>query len=291
MFDVINYKKEKTMKKVLSILLSTIVLCLTGCSAKTPERTAELPQAAYLIDDAIIDEVCTTLENSGLKNTDVYKEWAKDFSDTSAKKTELPKNWLKLGDLKGDLYSCADYWEKSHNYSDANCRMTAMLLMGDLLRVDKPEKEYNGTYLMMDVDAIDNAERYSILKERKANFTTLFGEIPIPQSGLSEALPQNWKKHSISFTSENVSLISVVIEDTMSKTAFVGHAGLLIDEGSHLLFVEKLAFEQPYQATKFNNADELVKMLSSRPEYAAEDGKEPSVICRNDKVIGKIINN
>ncbi len=279
------------MKKVLSILLATTVICLTGCSAKTPEKAAELPQAAYLIDDAIIDEVCTALENSGLKNTDVYKEWAKDFSDTSAKKTELPKNWLKLGDLKGDLYACADYWEKSHNYSDANCRMTAMLLMGDLLRVDKPEKEYNGTYLMMDVDAIENTDKYSILKSREADFTTLFGEMPIPQSGLADALPQNWEKHGISFNSEKVSLISIVIEDTMSPVVFVGHTGLLIDEGQYLLFVEKLAFEQPYQVTKFNNTDELIAMLSSRPEYAAEDGKEPSVICRNDKVIGKIINN
>lgn len=276
------------MRKVLSILLATIVLFLTGCSAKTPERTAELPQAAYLIDDAIIDEVCTTLENSGLKNTDVYKEWAKDFSDTSAKKTELPKNWLKLGDLKGDLYSCADYWEKSHNYSDVNCRMTAMLLMGDLLRIDNPEKTYSGTYLMMDADAIENVAEYSVLKERELDFTTLFGEMPIPESGLADALPQSWQKHGIRLNSEKVSLISVVIEDTISSVAFVGHAGLLINEDDYLLFVEKLAFEQPYQATKLNNTEELIAMLSARPEYAAEDGKEPSVICRNDIAIGRI---
>lgn len=278
------------MKRVISIILAVMLICLTACSSKTQNNTEQLPLATYMIDEGIIEDICSALENNGLNNTDIYKKWVKDFSDTSAKKTKLTKSWVKPSELKDDLYSCADYWEKSHNYSDANCRMTAMLLMGDLLRVDKPEKEYHGTYLMMDVDAIDNAERYSILKERKADFTTLFGEIPIPQSGLSEALPQNWKKHGISFNCENVSLISVVIEDTMSKTAFVGHAGLLIDEGSHLLFVEKLAFEQPYQATRFNNTDELVKMLSSRPEYAAEDGKEPSVICRNDKVIGKIIN-
>ena len=162
--------------------------------------------------------------------------------------------------------------------------------MGDLLKVDKSEKEYKGTYLMMDVDAIDNADRYSILKSRKYDFTTLFGEMPIPQSGLAESLPQNWKKHGISFNCENVSLISVVIEDTMDHIAFVGHTGLLIDKGEYKLFVEKLAFEQPYQVTRFNNTDELVAMLSSRPEYAAEEGKEPSVIFLNDKAIGKVIN-
>ena len=278
------------MKKLFSIFLAVTILCLTGCSAKAPEQTAQLPQASYMIEDVIIEEVCTALEKNGLKNTDIYKEWVKDFAVTSTKNTELPKDWVKLSELNGDLYTCADYWEKSHNYSDANCRITAMLLMGDLLKIDNPDKEYGGTYLMMDTDAIENAERYSILKDREADFTTLFGEMPIPQSGLADALPQSWEEHGISFNAENVSLISVVMEDTMSHTAFVGHTGLLIDEGEYLLFVEKLAFEQPYQATKFNNTYELVTMLSARTEYSAEEGKEPSVICRNDKVIGKINN-
>ena len=276
------------MKKAILILIVVIAICMTACSAKTPKANAQLPQATYLIDDGIIDEICTTLEKSGLKNTDVYKTWVKDFSDTSAKKTDLTKQWTKLTELKGDLYSCADYWEKSHNYSDANCRMTAMLLMGDLIKVDNPKKDYDGTYLMMDIDAIENADRYKILKDREADFTTLFGEMKIPESGISDALPQNWKEHGIHFDTDKTSLISVVIEDTMSPVAFVGHTGLLIDEGDYLLFVEKIAFEQPYQVTKFNNIDELVAMLSTRPEYTAEEGKEPSVICQNDKVIGKI---
>ncbi len=276
------------MKRIVSILLAATLLCLAGCAAKTPDRPSRLPQAAYLIDDGVIDEVCAALIKNGLKNTDVYGAWVQDFSDTSAKKTKLPKQWAAPGELGGDLYACADYWEKTHDYSDADCRMTAMLLMGDLLTVDKPAKTYDGTYLMMDVDAIENADRYALLKEREADFTTLFGEMPIPESGLADALPQNWKTHGIRFDSATVSLISVVMEDTMSRTAFVGHAGLLLDEGDHLLFVEKLAFEQPYQATVLNDTDELVELLAARPEYAAEEGKEPSAICRNDTVIGNV---
>ena len=276
------------MKKATSFLLVVIVMCLTGCSEKTTPVSVQLPQGAYLIDDTIIDEVCATLEKNGLKNINTYKAWVKDFSDTSAKNTKLPRLWIALSELEGDLYACADGWERAHDDSDANCRMTAMLLMDDLLKIDHPQKAYEGTYLMMDMDAIENTDRYSILKKRKSDFTTLFGEMPIPESGLEDALPQNWKKHGICLDSKNVSLISVVIEDTMSPVAFVGHAGLLIEEGSHLLFVEKLAFEQPYQVTKFNNTDELVAMLSSRQDYAAEEGKEQSVICQNDRVIGRI---
>lgn len=280
------------MKKMICILLTIVAVGLLACCGNTQSLTVPLPQAAYLIDDGIIDEVCSALVKSGLNNTDLYKEWVKDFSDNAAKKTELPRQWVALNELKSDLYACADYWESSHSYSDANCRMTAMLLIGDLLRVDNPEKEYDGTYLMMDIDAVENETKYSVLKKREVDFITLFGETEIPAGGLSNALPQNWKKHGIHFDSKTVSLICVVMEDTLSPTAFVGHAGLLIDEGDYLLFLEKLAFEQPYQATKLRHINDLVALLSSRPEYAAEDGKEPSVICRNDEVIGKIeVNN
>ena len=277
------------MKKTVCFLLAILVVTLTSCNKKTPAAGAGLPQAAYLIDGEMIDEICGALQKNSLNNVDVYKEWVKDFAGTCAEKTDLPKQWVKLVDLRGDTFACADRWEKTHDYPDADCRMTAMLLMGDLLKVDHPKQAYDGTYLMMDVDAIENTDKYRMIRERETDFTTLFGEIPIPDAGIAQALPQNWEEHGISFNSESASLISVVMEDTMSPTAFVGHAGILINEGNSLLFIEKLAFEQPYQVTRLNNSDELIKMLSSRPEYAAEDGKEPSVICRNDEVIGRIL--
>lgn len=276
------------MKKIPCFLLAILAVMLTACNKKTPAAGAGLPQAAYLIDGELIDEICGVLQKNGLSNTDIYKEWVMDFAGTSAEKTDLPKQWVKLADLRGDTFACADHWEKTHDYPDADCRMTAMLLMGDLLKVDRPKKSYDGTYLMMDVDAIENTDKYRMIRERETDFTTLFGEIPIPDAGIAQALPQNWEEHGISFNSENASLISVVMEDTMSPTAFVGHAGILLDEGDSLLFIEKLAFEQPYQVTRLRNTDELIKMLSARPEYAAEDGKEPSVICRNNAVIGRI---
>ena len=277
------------MKKTVCFLLAILTVALTACNKIAPAASDELPQAAYLIDEAIIDNICVSLQKNGLHNVDVFKVWVKDFAGTSAEKTDLPKQWVKLADLRGDTFACADRWEETHDYPDADCRMTAMLLMGDLLKVDRPKKSYDGTYLMMDVDAIENADKYRMIQERETDFTTLFGEIPIPDAGIAQALPQNWEEHGISFNSESASLISVVMEDTMSPTAFVGHAGILLDEGDSLLFIEKLAFEQPYQVTRLRNTDELIKMLSARPEYAAEDGKEPSVICRNNAVIGRII--
>ena len=141
---------------------------------------------------------------------------------------------------------------------------------------------------MMDLDAIENNKRYSVLKKREKDFITIFGEMKIPKQGLSEALKNKWKKHKIRLDSENTSLISIVMEDPLSKKAFVGHSGLLIDKGGYFLFVEKLAFEQPYQVTKLKTFNQLTELLSSREEYSSGDNEEPAVICINDNVIGRI---
>ena len=44
------------------------------------------------------------------------------------------------------------------DYSDTDCRMTAFLLLDGLLHAESTEADYNGTYLMFDTEAIDNAD-------------------------------------------------------------------------------------------------------------------------------------
>lgn len=248
----------------------------------------KLPLSNYLIDKKAIKETNVSLIKSGLRNTKVFKKWTEDFAYAVRRKKDLSTDWRAPKKLKGNLYDCADYWEKTYNFSDVNCRMTSMLLMGDLLKVGKQKKSYNGTFLMMDLDAIENYKRYSVLKKREKDFITAFGEMKIPKQGLSKALENKWEKYKIKLNSKNVSLISVVMEDTLSKKAFIGHSGLLINKDGYFLFVEKRAFEQPYQVTKVRTVDRLVKILSSRKEYAAGNDEEPSVICMNDKMIGRI---
>ena len=252
------------------------------------EKIEELPLSSYLTDKKAINETTLSMNKSGLQNTKVFKKWTEDFAYAVRKKKDLSKEWRAPDKLKGDLYDCADYWERTYKFPDNNCRMTSMLLMGDMIKVGKQKRNYKGTFLMMDLDAIENNKRYSVLKKREKDFITIFGEMKIPKQGLSEALKNKWKKHKIRLDSENTSLISIVMEDPLSKKAFVGHSGLLIDKGGYFLFVEKLAFEQPYQVTKLKTFNQLTELLSSREEYSSGDNEEPAVICINDNVIGRI---
>lgn len=69
---------------------------------------------------------------------------------------------------------------------------------------------------------------------------------------------------------------------------FVGHTGVLIKYSDYYLFVEKIAFEQPYQATKVNNMDELLSILSLRPEYFGEEKEAGPFVYNNGDYVGTL---
>ena len=277
-------------RKILLIGAVMLMLLLTaGCGGTAqPGNTETLPSATHMADASSVDEVCALLKDAGLENTDVFREWVVDFSETAGKKAHLAGDWLPPEELAPDTAACADGWESRYDYSDADCRMTAFLLLGDSLQVDRPEKTYTGTYLMFDLDAIDRTKKYASLKARRNQFFTLFGDKSPLTGALEEHFPALWKQHGIRLQNDRVSLISIVLYDPYDKTLFVGHTGILVDCGDSLLFVEKIAFEQPYQATKFRSAEELLQMLSRRQEYFGEDGESGPFVYQNDRYLGTL---
>lgn len=280
------------MKKILSaILLSATVLAtaavFTACGSLSTSSQTEsnsLPSATNLGGSQTVAEVTESLKTAELSNTDLFKEWAIDFAETAGNAAGIRDAWSSPDDLSYDLAKGMDGWEKKHDYSDTDCRMTAFLLLDGILQSESVEKDYTGTYLMFDLDAIDNVSRYASLKARRELFTTVFGDKPVPDGTSPEDVFANvWKTYGIQVNNENVSLLSVVIYDPDFKTAFVGHTGVLIDRGDDLLFIEKIAFEQPYQATRVNNLEELLVVLGKRPEYFGEAGQPgPSIFINGD---------
>lgn len=194
--------------------------------------------------------------------------------------------------MKADVGSCMDGWEQNHDYSDADCRMTAFLLLDGILRAESTEENYEGTYLMFDTEAIDNVDRYSILKEKRDMFTTLYGEKSVTDDKHPEAaFSDSWKQYGFTVDSDRISLLSIVIHDPYSYVVFVGHTGILIKYSDSYLFVEKIAFEQPYQATKVHTMDELLSILSLRPEYFGEEGEAGPFVYNNGEYVGTLKKN
>ena len=202
---------------VLSLLMVLVLTALAACSSGKGK-----PLESGDITKENVSQVCEILNEAGLSNVDVFEKWVKDSASGASE---------KASEMSG--------------FTDADCRMTVMLLAGELIKYDSVEEDYNGTYLMFDMDAIENKDEYSILKEKKQLFTTMFGEMAISKNGFAETLPENWSKHGINVESDKCSVISILFKAYEEEAAFVGHTGILIDcrniesVDSNYLFVEK----------------------------------------------------
>ena len=278
----------KNKVKSIAVLL-VFAMILSACKGTKPAENTKIPAATYMGGDNTLAEVKKELDAAGVSHVDTFEEWVSDFANTAGKKAKLEDTWSEPDKLNADISKCMDGWEDNHDFSDADCRMTAFLLLDGLLKADSTEENYQGTYLMFDTEAIDSVERYALLRENKDMFTTLFGEKSIvdethPETTFSDA----WNHYGYRIDSDQISLISVVIQDPYENVVFVGHTGILIKCDGYDLFVEKIAFEQPYQVTKVNSMDELLTMLSARPEYFGEEGEAGPFVYNNGEYVGTL---
>lgn len=281
-------KTGAAVKLSAVIVISSMML---GACAKTVQNQ-EIPAATYMGGNDTITGVCKDLDSAGASHVDTFQEWVADFADSAGKNAQLQDAWSDPKELKADVGSCMDGWEQNHDYSDADCRMTAFLLLDGILRAESTEENYEGTYLMFDTEAIDNVDRYSILKEKRDMFTTLYGEKSVTDDKHPEAaFSDSWEQYGFTVDSDRISLLSIVIHDPYSDVVFVGHTGILIKYSDSYLFVEKIAFEQPYQATKVHTMDELLSILSLRPEYFGEEGEAGPFVYNNGEYVGTLKKN
>ena len=285
-------KRQNKIKTTMRLSAAMVFLSMLLCACTEASQNQEMPAATYMGGKDTIAGICEELESAGASHVDTFREWTTDFADTAGKNAGLEDSWSDPGKMKADIGKCMDGWEQDHDYSDADCRMTAFLLLDGVLRAESTEDSYEGTYLMFDTEAIDNVDRYESIKENKNMFTTLYGEKSVTDGSRPEnTFSDSWKYYGFQVDSDRLSLLSIVIYDPYSDVVFVGHTGVLIKYSDYYLFIEKIAFEQPYQATRVNNMDELLDIMSLRPEYFGEEGEAGPFVYCNGEYLGTLKKN
>jgi len=289
-----NKRMNKKKRNILLILICFILMAMPGCGSNnvddaTDARTA-MPAVTNMAGSKTSAEVCDYLATAGLSNVGTFSDWVLDFAGSAGDDAGLSDKWMQPGANSPDLAACANGWEKHHDYSDADCRMTAMLLLDGLITAEKTDSDYTGTYLMFDLDAIENADRYEVIRKDLDLFTTLFGDrTPGENEDPSEVFGNMWSDYGFRISNENTSLVSIVIYDPDFNQTFTGHTGVLIKQAEDIyLYVEKLAFEQPYQAILVSDTDQLFKLLAGREEYYGSEGEASPYIYVNGDYIGEL---
>ena len=265
---------KRLSKKTIIIALCAMLVILGVLIAIVVRQGSNNPygkEVASLITEDEVSNIGDVLRAAGLSNVDLFETWVYEYLEN------------KGNDFQSDAYS------------DADCRLTTMLLAEQQISC-KDAQAYQGDYLMIDVDKLKNDSSFVLLSDNINDFTTIFGEMPIPAGGFKDALPENWKKHDIVFNNDNCKIVNLVFQTMDTNEAFVGHTGILVDcrelsgveVNSNYLFVEKLAFNDAFMATELNDPSDLIDIFSQRDDYKTEEGEAKPIIYLNDEFLGEL---
>lgn len=278
------------MKVKALIILTSCLLLLTACNKinlknnSTPQEKEEI-QMSNMNSEKTLSYVKDSLKGI-IKNENAEKfiELVRDYNDS------ISTNLLSA-DFSNNLYP--DYEigkiikerdKINHKYLNTNCRINTFLLLKDSISLKK-NVDIDDSMLFMDIDIIEKTKLFNADETNK--FRQLFQRVKTIKS----KNPKKQAKIMSDFLSnfnfpKNVKMISVVIHDNLDGDyLFIGHVGVLVPIEKGYLFLEKISFEEPYQAIKFLDKKSCFKYLKNKFKDYTDPEVCPPFIMENDKYV------
>lgn len=257
------------MKVKALIILTSCLLLLTACNKinlknnSRPQEKEEI-QMSNMNSEKTLSYVKDSLKGM-IKNENAEKfiELVRDYNDS------ISTNLLSA-DFSNNLYPDYDIGKIikerdkiNHKYLNTNCRINTFLLLKDSISLKK-NVDIDDSMLFMDIDIIEKTKLFN--KDETNKFRQLFKRVKTIKS----KNPKKQAKIMSDFLSnfnfpKNVKMISVVIHDNLDGDyLFIGHVGVLVPIEKGYLFLEKISFEEPYQAIKFPDKNSCFKYLKNK---------------------------
>ena len=181
-----------------------------------------------------------------------------------------------------DVEKISNLWTpKKGDFVGTNCRINSYCLLKNSIEIPKLEKD--DSLLFVDNDAIDKGKVFGA--EDKDDFDILFSRVKTEATTDVKVHAAKMEKFLSQFKfNENARMLSVVVHDDLDgQSLFIGHVGILVPSEDGYLFVEKLTFEEPYQAIKFSTKEDCYKYLDKKYENYTGEGLAKPFIMDNDK--------
>ena len=288
-------KKNNRLIKI--VLCSTLLLSLVACSQtqKTYDSTAET-SVTQTQSDQVAWKATYSNMNSKPSEEEVRKALAahldKDSVDAFFNLVNDYNNTVGSVGLTGDFstFTKTDYdvekisnlWtSKKGDFVGTNCRINSYCLLKNSIEIPKLEKD--DSLLFVDNDAIDKGKVFGA--EDKDAFDILFSRVKTEATTDVKVHAAKMEQFLSQFKfSENARMLSVVVHDDLDgQSLFIGHVGILVPSEDGYLFVEKLTFEEPYQAIKFSTKEDCYKYLDTKYENYTGEGLAKPFIMDNVK--------
>ena len=278
-------------------LCSTLLLTLVACSQtqKTSDSTAETSvtqsqsnqvswKATYsnLNNQPSAEEVRKALAAHLDKDSvDAFFNLVNDYNATVGS-VGLTGDFSTFTKTDYDVEKISNLWApKKGDFVGTNCRINSYCLLKNSIEIPKLEKD--DSLLFVDNDAIDKGKVFGA--EDKDAFDILFSRVKTEATTDVKVHAAKMEKFLSQFKfNKNARMLSVVVHDDLDgQSLFIGHVGILVPSEDGYLFVEKLTFEEPYQAIKFSTKEDCYKYLDKKYENYTGEGLAKPFIMDNDK--------
>ena len=277
----------KKYNKIISFFICAILTFgVTACSS--PQKKVEInkgfPTYSNMASKDSADEVKALLSAQLDKdNVENYMKQVNEYNEIVGS-VGLQGDFKQFGTTEYDVEKISNLWkEKKGDFVGTNCRLNSFFLIKDNIEVHSIKSD--NELLFLDNDSIDKGK---LLDDKdKEAFNVLFSRVKTEATEDVKVHAKNMEKYfeNIKFD-ENARMLSVVLHDNLDgEYLFVGHVGVMVPDKDGFLFVEKLTFEEPYQAIKFASKEECYKYLQGKyADYTGEGLAKPFVMDNNKMV-------
>ena len=287
-----KFKRLATISLCLTLLL-TLVAC--NQAQKSSDRTAETSvtqtqsaqvswKASYtnMNNQPSAEEVRKALAAHLDKDSvDAFFNLVNDYNSTVGS-VGLTGDFSTFTKPDYDVEKITNLWTaKKGDFVGTNCRINSYCLLKNSIEIPKLEKD--DSLLFVDNDAIDKGKVFGT--EDKDAFDILFSRVKTEATTDVKIHASKMEQFLSQFKfNENARMLSVVVHDDLDgQSLFIGHVGILVPSEDGYLFVEKLTFEEPYQAIKFATKEDCYKYLDTKYEHYTGEGLAKPFIMDNDK--------
>ena len=214
-------------------------------------------------------------------SVDAFFNLVNDYNNTVGS-VGLTGDFSTFTKTEYDVEKITNLWTpKKGDFVGTNCRINSYCLLKNSIEIPKLEKD--DSLLFVDNDAIDKGKVFGA--EDKDDFDILFSRVKTEATTDVKVHAAKMEQFLSQFKfNENSRMLSVVVHDDLDgQSLFIGHVGILVPSEDGFLFVEKLTFEEPYQAIKFATKEDCYKYLDTKYENYTGEGLAKPFIMDNDK--------
>ncbi|MEE0585332.1 MAG: DUF4300 family protein [Streptococcus salivarius] len=273
----------KHLKKQTLILLSIASLLLVGLAVFAHiHKKVEQPSYSNLKSKASLNEVRSILSKHLEKGSvDNFINLVRDYNDTVGS-VGLSGDFAPFTKTDYDVEKISSLWTAKHgDFIGTNCRINTYTLLKGKIKI--PQVKSDSELLFQDKDAIDKGKLFDA--KDQADFEILFSRVKTEATQDVKVHAKHMEDYYKQFTfDDKARMLSVVVHDNLDgDSLFVGHVGVLVPTTDGYLFVEKLTFEEPYQAIKFASKKDCYKYLTTKYKDYTGPGLAKPFIMDNGK--------